>query len=154
VLTSNDLANIETALAADDLLGERNANAPVVLRVFDRQLAHTVEHSFGFRHVRSTSELAAPWFVGAALGLDVLNTFYVERQAFLVGRFTVADAGGLAGTAMRELAARTRVVAISRRGGELEYPPRRDTRFESGDVAYLVGPYEELIEVLRRDQRS
>jgi len=34
----------------------------------------------------------------------------------------------------------------------LEYPPRRDTRFESGDRAYLIGPYEELLRVLRRDQ--
>jgi hypothetical protein len=45
------------------------------------------------------------------------------------------------------------VIAINRRDspGVLEYPPRRDTRFEGGDRAYLVGPYEELLDVLRRD---
>ncbi|SDJ50926.1 Trk K+ transport system, NAD-binding component [Frankineae bacterium MT45] len=154
VLTSNDLANIETGLAVDDLLAERSAEVPVVLRVFDRQLARTIERGFGFQHVRSTSALAAPWFVGAALGLDVLNTFYVDRQPFLVGRLTVADGGGLAGATMRELSARTRVIAISRLGGRMEYPPRRDTRFEPGDQAYLVGPYEELLQVLRRDQNG
>ena len=36
-------------------------------------------------------------------------------------------------------------------GGRLEHPPRRDTRFVADDVAYLVGPYEELLAVLRRD---
>jgi Trk K+ transport system NAD-binding subunit len=154
VLTSSDLANIETGLAVDDLLGERRDTVPVVLRVFDHQLARTLQSSFGFANVRSTSELAAPWFVGAALGLDVLNTFYVDHQPFLVGRLTVALGGGLAGQTMLNLSSRTRVVAISRArdNGKLEYPPRRDTRFDPGDQAYLIGPYEDLLQVLKRDQ--
>jgi Trk K+ transport system NAD-binding subunit len=156
VLTSSDLANIETGLAVYDLLGERRTTVPVVLRVFDHQLARTLQTSFGFTHVRSTSELAAPWFVGAALGLDVLDTFYVEHQPFLVGRLTVTHSGGLAGQTMLDLSARIRVIAIGRaaRGGELEYPPRRDTRFAAGDQAYLVGPYEELLGVLKRDRQD
>jgi Trk K+ transport system NAD-binding subunit len=155
VLTSSDLANIETALAVDELLGDRRDLVPIVMRVFDRQLAETIESSFGFRHVRSTAALAAPWFVGAALGLDILNTFYVEKQPMLIGRLTVSSSGGLQGQTMLGLSARIRVIAICRmrEGGRLEYPPRRDTRFEGGDQAFLVGPYEELLRVLRRDQR-
>ncbi|HEY3604585.1 MAG TPA: TrkA C-terminal domain-containing protein, partial [Sporichthyaceae bacterium] len=105
----------------------------------------------------SASALAAPWFVGAALGLDVLGTFYVDRTPFLMARLSVAPDGGLHGLAMQELSARTRVVAISRAGspnGTLEYPPRSGTRFEAGDRAYIVGPYEELLQVLRRDALS
>ena len=155
IVTSNDLVNLETALAVRDQLGARDG-VPVVLRLFDRKLAATVERSFGLGLVRSTAALAAPWFVGAALGLDVLATFYAERQLMLVGRLTVAGAGGLDGLAMQDLSARTRVVAISRAaaGGALEYPPRRDTRFHAGDRAYLIGPYEELLQVLRRDALS
>jgi len=106
--------------------------------------------------VRSTSALAAPWFVGAALGLNVLSTFYVDQQPFLVGRVTIAPQGGLQGLAMADLSARTRVIALSRaaEGGQLEHPPRRGTRFAGGDEAYLLGPYEELLRVLRRDQTS
>ena len=102
VLTSADLTNIETALAIRESLSERWDEVPVVLRVFDRDLAHMMEKSFGFLHVRSTSALAAPWFVGAALGLDVLSTFYVDQQPFLVGRVTVTANGGLEGLAMAE----------------------------------------------------
>jgi Trk K+ transport system NAD-binding subunit len=164
VLTSNDLANIETGLAVDDLLGQRSAEVPVVLRVFDRQLAATIERNFGFRHVRSTSALAAPWFVGAALGVTILNTFYVQDQAFLIGMLTVTAGGGLAGRPMSDLNERIRVIAIGRASGhnagstpdvdgaQLEHPPRRDTRFASGDRAYLVGRYEELLSVLRREK--
>jgi Trk K+ transport system NAD-binding subunit len=156
VLTSDDLTNIETGLAVRDYLGERWASVPVVLRVFDRELGHTVEHHFDFRHVRSTSALAAPRFVGAALGLDILGSFTAGNQPFLVGRLTVAPARGLDGLAMVDLPAQTRVVALSRAadGGRLEHPPRRDTRFAPGDRAYLLGPYEELLRVLRHEHEG
>jgi Trk K+ transport system NAD-binding subunit len=151
VLTSDDLTNIETGLAVRDFLGERWWTVPVVLRVFDRDLGSTVEHHFDFRHVRSTSALAAPRFVGAALGLDILGSFTVGRQPFLVGRLTVVPGRGLDGLAMVDLPAQTRVIALSRAadGGRLEHPPRRGTRFAPGDQAYLLGPYEELLRVLR-----
>ncbi|HEX3911639.1 MAG TPA: NAD-binding protein [Solirubrobacteraceae bacterium] len=179
ILTSDDLTNIETGLAIRDHLEERWGEVPVVLRVFDRQLGHRLEQSFGFRHVWSTSAIAAPWFVGGALGLDVLFTFYVGSHPFLLARLRVSAGGGLDGLAMRELPGTVRVVAIRRAAGAsstareaapahlagapdeagsvgapsaLEHPPRRDTRLAPDDDAYLVGPYAELLEVLRHDR--
>jgi Trk K+ transport system NAD-binding subunit len=153
VLTSNDLTNTEIALALRErVTGGAHRPRPLVVRLFDRQLAHSIETSFGFSHVRSTSALAAPWFVGAALGLHVLDTFYVERQPFLLARLTIASGGGLDGKSMRDLSARTRVIALHRADGILEHPPRRDTIFVAGDAAYLVGPYEELLQVLLSDR--
>jgi Trk K+ transport system NAD-binding subunit len=159
VTTSDDMANIETGLAVRDLLGQRDAEVPVVLRLFDRELARTVAHRFGFGSVRSIVELAAPWFVGAALGLDVLGTFPVHGQTFLLGRLRVGAGSALDGLAMRDLSLRTRVVALRRvsdgRGRTaLEHPPRRDTRFAAGDEAFLVGPDDELLEVLARSRAA
>jgi Trk K+ transport system NAD-binding subunit len=161
ILTSDDLTNIETGLAIRDHLGERWGDVPVVLRVFDRQLGHRLEQSFGFRHVWSTSAIAAPWFVGGALGLDVLFTFYVGNHPFLLARLRVSAGGGLDGLAMRELPGTVRVVAIRRAGSPgsptgasaLEHPPRRDTRLAPDDDAYLVGPHAELLEILRHDRQ-
>lgn len=107
VLTSDDLANLESGLAVRDQLGVRWGTTPVVLRIFDPQLAHSVKETFGFHNVRSTAALAAPWFVGAALGLDVLSTFYAGGEPLLVTRLTVTSGGGLHGLKMHELAART-----------------------------------------------
>lgn len=156
VLTSDDMANIETGLAVRDLLGTGHT-APVVLRLFDRDLARTVATRFGFDTVRSIAELAAPWFVGAALGLDVLGTFPVHGQAFLLGRLRVEAGSELDGLAMRDLSARTRVVALRRATdaagrAPLQHPPRRDTRFRAGDEAFLVGPDSELLAVLARSR--
>jgi Trk K+ transport system NAD-binding subunit len=156
VLTSDDLANLETGLAVRDQLGSRWPATPVVLRIFDPQLAHSVKDTFGFRNVRSTAALAAPWFVGAALGLDVLSTFYAGDEPLLIARLTVTPGGGLEGLRMDELTARTRVLALRRAADRsvLEHPPRRTTRFRPADEAYLIGPYDELLTVLRRDRPS
>ena len=156
ILTSDDLTNIETGLAVRDHLGERWTDVPVVLRVFDRQLGHRLQQSFGFRHVWSTSAIAAPWFVGAALGLEVLFTFYVGNNPFLLARLRVSARGGLDGLSMLELPGTVRVVAIRRAAssGALEHPPRRDTRLAPDDDAYLAGPYAELLEVLRHDRQT
>jgi Trk K+ transport system NAD-binding subunit len=154
VLTSDDLANLETGLAIRDQLGAHVDRTPVVLRIFDPQLARSVKETFGFRSVRSTAALAAPWFVGAALGLDVLSTFYAGDEPLLVARLTVTPGGGLHGLQMHELAASTRVLALRRAADRsvLEHPPRRTTRFQPADEAYLIGPYDELLTVLRRDR--
>ncbi len=153
ILTSDDLVNLETGLAVRDGLAERWVEVPVVLRVFDRALGSRLQQTFHFNHVWSTAALASPWFVGAVLGLEILATFYVRNQPFLVARLEVREGGGLDGLAMQELGARIRVVAIARGGGaDLEYPPRRDTRLTAGDRAYLLGPYEELLRVLGRER--
>jgi Trk K+ transport system NAD-binding subunit len=159
VLTSDDMVNIETGIAVRGVLGDRWADrpgrpgVPVVMRVFDRSLGDAVADRFGFRYVRSTEELAAPWFIGAALGLEVLGTFSVGPRSFMVGRLEVTVDGGLDGMAMHELSAHTRVIAIGRvASGVVEHPPRRGTSFAAGDHAYVVGPYEELLGVLRRDR--
>ncbi|HWF49569.1 MAG TPA: NAD-binding protein [Solirubrobacteraceae bacterium] len=156
IVTSDDLTNIETGLAVRDRLGERWSEVPVVLRVFDRELGRRLEQSFAFRHVWSTVAIAAPWFVGAALGLEVLYSFYVGSHPFLLARLRVHAGGGLEGLAMSELSARIRVIAIDRAAarGELEHPPRRETRLQGGDDAYLAGPYEELLRVLRREREG
>ena len=149
VMTSDDLVNIETGLAVRDLLGDRWSDVPVVLRLFDRRLANTVAGSFDFRYVRSTATLSAPWFVGAALGLDVLGTFYIGDQPLLVAGLGVRPGSRLDGLAMREIGAAIRVVSLVRADGSALHPPRRDTRFIAGDTAYLIGPYEELISTLK-----
>jgi Trk K+ transport system NAD-binding subunit len=156
IMTSDDMTNIETGLAVRDRLGAQWSEVPVILRVFDRDLGSRLEETFDFRHVWSTVAIAAPWFVGAALGLDVLFSFYVGSHPFLIAKLRVEPGGGLVGLAMSELGANIRVIAIDRHadGDGLEHPPRRDTRLAAGDDTYLAGPYEELLRVLKRERQG
>ncbi len=113
--------------------------------------APAVAQRFGFDNVRSAVELAAPWFIGAASGLDVVGTFSVGQSSFMVGAMRVAPGSELDGLQMSELSTETRVIAFTRHdaaGPELR--PRRDHRLCAGDTVYLVGPYRELLATLRR----
>jgi Trk K+ transport system NAD-binding subunit len=154
IVTSNDMANIETGLAVRDRLGARWESTPVILRVLERDLGEHLQHSFGFRQVWSTLAIAAPWFAGAALGMEVIYSFYVGNHPFLLAHLPVRESGGLAGLTMMELGANVRVIAIGRGDGSLEHPPRRDTRFTGGESAYLAGPFEELMGLLARERST
>jgi Trk K+ transport system NAD-binding subunit len=156
VLTRDDMINIETGIVLAEMLGPRvspeviRTDVPLVLRVYDRALGHAVAQRFGFENVRSTVELAAPWFIGAAMGLQVLGTFSVAQNSFVVGGMRVAANSELDGMRMFELSTQTRVIAITRPNALVKLHPRRDARLRGGDTVYLVGPYRELLETLRK----
>jgi Trk K+ transport system NAD-binding subunit len=156
VLTRDDMINIETGIVLAEMLGARvsphttRTDVPLVLRVYDRALGHAVAQRFGFENVRSTVELAAPWFIGAAMGLQVLGTFSVGQNSFVVGGMRVAANSELDGIRMFELSTQTRVIAITRPNALVKLHPRRDARLRGGDTVYLVGPYRELLETLRK----
>ncbi|MCV7254307.1 NAD-binding protein [Mycolicibacterium fluoranthenivorans] len=148
VLTPNDVVNIETGI----VLRELTADQPVVMRVYDRVLGAAVAQRFGFENVRSTVELAAPWFIGAALGLQVFGTFSVGQHSFMVGGVRVEPGSELDGARMADMSTQTRVIAITRPGVATRLHPRRDTQLTAGDTAYLVGPYRELLATLGKGQ--
>jgi Trk K+ transport system NAD-binding subunit len=156
VLTRDDMINIEAGIVMTEMLGKRTTarqhwtEVPLVLRVYDRALGFAVAQRFGFDNVRSTVELAAPWFIGAAIGLQVLGTFSVGQRSFVVGGMQVAGGSELDGLRMYELSTHTRVIAITTSNGLVKLHPRRDARLHADDTVYLVGPYRDLIDTLRR----
>jgi Trk K+ transport system NAD-binding subunit len=159
VLTHDDMVNIETGIVLSEMTGDavtpeaHGPEVPLVLRVYDRELGFAVAQRFGFDYVRSTVELAAPWFVGAAIGLQVVGTFSVGQSAFMVGALHVDAGGDLDGLRIVEMPAKTRVIAISRPDAPVVVHPRSEHTLRAGDTAYLVGPYRELLDTLRTRQR-
>jgi Trk K+ transport system NAD-binding subunit len=160
VLTQDDMVNIETGIVLREMLGPRvmpevhRPDVPIVLRIYDRALGAAVGNRFGFAYVRSTVDLATPWFIGAALGLQVLSTFSVGQRSFMVGGVHVEPGSELDGLRMDELSTETRVIAIARDGSAVQLHPRRDVRLIAGDTAYLIGPYRQLLDTLRKGQRG
>ncbi|VBA60533.1 NAD-binding protein [Mycobacterium attenuatum] len=153
VLTQDDMVNVETGIVLREMLGGLKAKGrsiPLVLRVYDRTLGSAVAQRFGFESVRSTVELAAPWFIGAAMGLQVLGTFSVGQSSFMVGGMQVGAGSELDGLPMYELSTDTRVIAITRPDEAVMLHPRREARLRAGDTVYLVGPYRELLATLRK----
>jgi Trk K+ transport system NAD-binding subunit len=151
VVTSDDMENIETGIVLLEILGS-DTKVPIVMRVQGRALGAAIHQRFGFENVRSIVDLAAPWFIGAAMGLQVLGTFWVGQRSFMVGGMVVAAGSELDGLRMVDMSTQTRVIAITRPEGPVSLRPRRDARLEAGDTVYLIGPYRELIATLRKGQ--
>ena len=151
VVANDDMENIGTGIVLREILGS-DTKVPIVLRVQGRALGTAVNQRFGFEHVRSIVDLAAPWFIGAAMGLQVLGTFWVGQRSFMVGGMLVAAGSELDGLRMVDLSTQTRVIAITRPEGPVSLRPRREARLKAGDTVYLIGPYRELIATLRKGQ--
>src|ERR1700761_8434833 len=149
VVAGHDMKNIETGIVLLEILGS-DTEVPIVMRVQGRALSTAVNRRFGFENVRSVVDLAAPWFIGAAMGLQVLGTFWVGQRSFMVGAMLVAEGSELDGLQMMHMSTQTRVIAITRQDGPASLRPRRDSRLQAGDTAYLIGPYRELIATLRK----
>jgi voltage-gated potassium channel Kch len=151
VVTGHDMRNIETGIVLLEILGS-DTKTPIVMRVQGHALGTAVNQRFGFENVRSVVDLAAPWFIGAAMGLHVVGTFWVGQRSFMVGGMLVAAGSALDGRRMVDMSTQTRVIAIIRPEGPIRLRPRRDARLEAGDTVYLIGPYRELIATLRTGQ--
>jgi Trk K+ transport system NAD-binding subunit len=151
VVAGHDMKNIETGIVLLEILGS-DTKVPIVMRVQGRALSTAVNRRFGFENVRSVVDLAAPWFIGAAMGLQVLGTFWVGQRAFMVGAMLVAAGSELDGLRMVDLSTETRVIAITGPDGPVSLRPRRGARMKAGDTVYLIGPYRELIAMLRKGQ--
>jgi Trk K+ transport system NAD-binding subunit len=151
VMTQSDMENIRTGIVLLKILGS-DTKVPIVMRVQGRALSAAVNQQFGFENVRSVVDLAAPWFIGAAMGLQVLGTFWVGQRSFMVGAMLVAEGSELDGLQMMEMSTQTRVIAIIRPEGPVRLRPRRDAQLQAGDTVYLIGPYRELIATLRKGQ--
>jgi Trk K+ transport system NAD-binding subunit len=157
ILTRDDMINIETGIVLAEMLGprvlpkiNRRAEVSVVLRVYDRALGLAVAQRFGFENVRSSVALAAPWFIGAAMGVEVLGTFSIGQSSFMVGAMLVAEGSELDGLPMGDLSSRTRVIAICRQDSPIDLQPRHEHKLRDGDTVYLVGPYRDLVATLRK----
>ncbi len=145
------MENIRTGIVLLEILGS-DTKRPIVLRVQGRALSAAVSQQFGFENVRSVVDLAAPWFIGAAMGLKVIGTFWVGQRSFMVGAMLVAEGSELDGLKMVDMSTQTRVIAVTRPEGAVSLRPRRNSQLRAGDTVYLIGPYRELIATLRKGQ--
>ena len=98
VLSTDDVANLETALQGRDL----KPDLRVVLRLFDGDFADRVQRAFGITASRSVSYLAAPAFAAALLEREVIGTIPVGRKALMLAEVPVCAGSSLDGAVVAD----------------------------------------------------
>ena len=92
-VTDDDVINLSIGLAAEKL----NSKVKTVLRMYNSDLAQKVQSTLGIDAVISTSTVAAPIFVGAALYPNVLTAFTLDEQLIVLLHEKVAQGSPLIG---------------------------------------------------------
>jgi Trk K+ transport system NAD-binding subunit len=151
VCTSDDLANVSTALAARRL----NPDVRIVVRLFNQnllpRLGKAVHNSFAL----SVSALSAPLLALTALTGDVLGAFPMPDGPRQIATLIVAADSPLVGRTVAEAADRGRAAALALRpavGPErflLEVPP--DARLGPGDRLVVCGSPRDLGRLLGKN---
>lgn len=118
IVTDDDLANVSIALDARRL----NPNAAIIVRLFDQELGAHLEKSAQITRALSSSALAAPVFVAAAMGAHVRGSFELGDTVGLIEEVDATSAPPPDGQA----------VIVRSHDGALR-PPERSTRLRLVD---------------------
>jgi Trk K+ transport system NAD-binding subunit len=86
-LADDDLANLAAAVACHAFHPE----VPIILRIYDITLADQLEHGLNIRRAYSVSTLAAPAFLAAGLGSQVLETLRLGETQVPIWEMVVPD---------------------------------------------------------------
>jgi Trk K+ transport system NAD-binding subunit len=138
ICSDDDMLNLETGLRVREL----NPDIRIVMRIFEEELGRHIGQAFGVDAVYSTSALAAPAFVGAALKVRLAQTVSIGAKEWALARLTVDRRSALAGCALADLHAEVDLtVVLHAHGDRIDVPPRLDQRLGVGDqVVLLVTP--------------
>jgi Trk K+ transport system NAD-binding subunit len=134
-MADKDLINVEIALDAKRL----RSDLPIVVRIFDQNLAGQLEAAFDIRRALAMSVLAAPHFVAAALGEQVAGAFRMDGSLLVVGQRLLEGSSG-SPTSVREVAVRHNLSVLSvGRGEEMTVGPPPDMELRPGDRVSVLG---------------
>lgn len=131
-LYSDDLLNLQIGLAVRSMYPDVH----LVLRVFSDVLADRLVDLFGIHTAFSTSALAAPSLVAAALLPDVEAAFDVGDHLLVVRRQIMTDRR--VGQTVAELRAAGQLPLSLRRGKQYQWLPPDETVIEANDEVELL----------------
>lgn len=145
-VTNDDVANLQAGLYAR----ERNAEARIVLRLFDHDLAARVEERLGLGATRSVSMLAAPEFAAKMLERRVEATVPAGRRVLLVTEVSVGAGCEVEGEPVGSLAevGAVRLLAYRAVGRHWDWTADPGTPLRAGDMVAVAASRAGLARVL------
>ena len=147
ICTDHDLANIETAFHVQTV----NPGARIVLRFFEDEIVEAIQQSFDVDAVISRSALAAVNFAHAALGVEIIETFQLGRESYVLARVPLDENSPLLERTLVDVSETEDVtVVFLRREGCLQLEPPLDLVLQSGDDLFIFVASDRLHRLLRR----
>lgn len=134
--TGNDLTNLEIALIARKL----NPKVRIALRLFSDALAEQAEKFLEVQVAVSTSAIAAPALVAAAMRRFVAHAFYIGEHLFHVAELIIDEGWRLDQDTVGDLERQgVSVVLLRRPDGTLLFHPNPTEPIRVGDTLIVIG---------------
>ncbi len=150
VCTANDQTNLEVIMRARDL----NPDVRIVVRMWDNQYAAQLQRFMGVQAVLSASDLAAPAFAGAAVGIEVAQTMRIGDVDYSMIRLQVEAGSFLDGQSVGELEdANNMDIVLHLSDGASEVHPPQDSRVHAGDTLVIFAHHAQIIDLVVRNRR-
>ena len=149
--TEDDMVNFETGIRAREL----NPHIRVVMRIFEEALGHQLQTAFDINAVYSTSTIAAPAFIAAALNLNLSQPITLGGEQLSIARMQVETLSGLFRERIDALTDQEGItVLLHKRDNALTVPPRPETLLRPGDEIVLLATWEKLRTLSLRNRTS
>ncbi len=145
----DDMHNIQTALRAREL----NPHIRIVVRIFEEELGRRLQETFAFDAVYSTSMIAAPAFLDAALDLRVAQPVEsLTGHDYLLASLPIQPQSPLRGVLISTLHDEPNLtVLLLTREGRALIPPPLDVRLRARDELVVLASREKLGSLTMRE---
>jgi voltage-gated potassium channel len=150
VCTSNDQTNLEVIMRARQM----NRTIRIVARTWDSQFAAHMREFLHVNAVLSASDLAAPAFAGAAVGIEITQTLTIENVEYSMIRLIVEAGSFLEGRSIGVLQSENNMdIVLHGRAGKVEVQPSSSTVTSAGDTLVIFARHDQLIQIVGRNRR-
>ena len=148
--TGNDHVNLEVVMKARDL----NPNVRIVMRAWDTQFSNQIERFMHVQSILSSSDLSAPAFAGAAVGIEITQTVRVNGMDYSMVRLNVEPGSFLDGHTVGILQSENDMdIVLYGRGEMVDVQPPRDMMVQGGDTLVIFAQHERILNVIARNRR-
>jgi Trk K+ transport system NAD-binding subunit len=149
--TGNDHINLEVVMKARDL----NPGVRIVMRAWDTEFANQIERFMSVQSVLSSSDLSAPAFAGAAVGIEITQTVRVNGVEYSMVRLGVEQGSFLDGQTVGRLQTENDMdIVLYGRGEQVEVQPPRDMVVQAGDTLVIFAQHDRILSVIARNRRG
>ena len=149
VCTSNDHVNLETIMRVRDL----NPDLRIVARMFDPQFSKQLKQFMGVQATLSSSDLSAPAFAGAAVGIEITQTLRIAGKEYSMIRLNVEQGSILDGSDIDHLQESYDMdIVLHGRGEDMEVHPDGHVNVIAGDTLVIFAEHNRIIDIVSRNR--
>lgn len=151
ICTSDDYVNLEIMMRTREF----NPTIRIVVRMWDTQFANQLNRFLGVEAVLSASDLAAPAFAGAAVGIEIAQTLRIHDVDYSMIRLKVEAGSFLEGATVGMLQERYQMdIVLHEREGAATVHPGDQVRVAAGDTLVLFAQHSRIVDIVTRNRRA